>query len=338
MTGKEHLNAILEYRSDTPGFWHGCPNPASTEALFGAFGVADDFELGVKLGDTVCWVMPEAHDMWQGSAPKFDALSGKERTSLSQDGVFAECEDPAEVNHFPWPSVDKCDFTKTVAACKRAAAAGQAVLSGTWSCFFHDVCDLFGMENYFVKMHTDPEVVDAVTERVVSFYLAANEKLYKEAESDIDLFFFGNDFGSQLDLLVSPACFDRFIMPYFRQFTNQAHRHGKKVLLHSCGSIARVIPALIEAGVDALHPIQAKARNMDAASLAAQYNGKIVFVGGVDTQHILPNATPQQVYDEVMRLRGLFGPNYVISPSHESILPGVSAENIAAMARAAHAV
>ncbi len=336
MTGKEHLNAILEYRSDMPGFWHGCPNPASTQYLFHAFNVADDFELGVKLGDTACWVMPETHGMWQGSGPMFDALDGKERTSLSQDGVFAECEDPAAVEDFPWPSVNQCDFTQTVAACKRAAAAGQAVLSGTWSCFFHDVCDLFGMENYFVKMHTDPKVVDAVTERVVNFYLAANEKLYGEAEDDIDMFFFGNDFGSQLDLLVSPECFDRFIMPYFRQFTNQAHRHGKKVLLHSCGSIARVIPTLIEAGVDALHPIQAKARNMDAASLAARYNGKIVFVGGVDTQHILPNATPQQVYDEVMRLRGLFGVNYVISPSHESILPGVSAENIAAMARAAH--
>ena len=337
MTGKEHLNAILEHRSEQPGFWHGCPNPASTDYLFGAFGVADDFELGVKLGSTVCWVMPEAHGMWQGETPMFDVLGGKERASLNQDGVFAQCEDPAEVANFPWPSVENCDFTGTIAACDRAAAAGQAVLSGSWSCFFHNVCDFFGMENYFVKMHTDPDVVDAVTERVVAFYLEANERLYREAGDKIDMFFFGNDFGSQLDLLVSPESFDRFIMPYFRQFTNQAHRHGKRVLLHSCGSIARVIPRLIEAGVDALHPIQAKARGMDAASLSSQYNGQIVFVGGVDTQDLLPNATPQQVYDEVMRLRGLFGPNYIVSPSHESILPGVSAENIAAMARAAQA-
>ena len=74
---------------------------------------------------------------------------------------------------------------------------------------------------------------------------------------------------------------------------------------------------------------------MDAASLARKYNGHIVFVGGVDTQELLPFGTPQQVRDEVRRLRELFGPNYIVSPSHESILPGVSAENIQAMAEAA---
>ena len=66
-----------------------------------------------------------------------------------------------------------------------------------------------------------------------------------------------------------------------------------------------------------------------------KYNGKIVFVGGVDTQHLLPFGTPQEVRDEVRRLRDLFGENYVVSPSHESILPGVTVENLMAMAEAA---
>ena len=191
------------------------------------------------------------------------------------------------------------------------------------------------MENYFVKMYTDPEVVDAVTERVVDFYLRANEKLFEQAANKIDMFFFGNDFGSQLDTLISPEMFDRFVMPAFVKFTDQAHRHGMKVLLHSCGSIYRVIPRLIDAGVDALHPIQAMAANMDAKTLARDFKDKIIFVGGVDTQHLLPNGTPQQIRDEVHRLRDLFGPNFVVSPSHESILPDVPWENIQAMAEAA---
>ena len=107
------------------------------------------------------------------------------------------------------------------------------------------------------------------------------------------------------------------------------------MLLHSCGSIERSIPRLIDAGVDALHPIQALAANMDAETLSRKYNGKIVFVGGVDTQHLLPFGTPQEVRDEVRRLRDLFGENYVVSPSHESILPGVSPDNLRAMAEAA---
>jgi len=305
--------------------------------LFEKFQVKSDFELCLKLGSSCRWIQADAWNMYRHpeGKPMFDVLGGKKRVSHNQAGVFADCEDPAEVDKFDWPDEKYIDFTGAIAEIDRTIAAGQAVLSGSWSCFFHNVCDFFGMENYFVKMYTDPEVVDAVTERVVDFYLRINERLFAQAAGKIDMFFFGNDFGSQLDTLISPEMFDRFVMPGFVKFTEQAHRHGMKVLLHSCGSIHRVIPRLIDAGVDALHPIQAQAANMDAETLARDFGGKIVFVGGVDTQQLLPNATPQQIRDEVRRLRDLFGPNYVVSPSHESILPDVPWENVLAMAEAA---
>jgi uroporphyrinogen decarboxylase len=265
----------------------------------------------------------------------FDVLVGKKRTSLSEEGVFAETEDVAEVEAFQWPDPKYIDFTETLAEIDKTVGAEQAVLSGSWSCFFHNVCDFFGMENYFVKMHTDPAVVEAVTRHVVDFYLEINERLFNLAGNKIDAFFFGNDFGSQLDLLISPEHFDRYVMPYFREFTDQAHRRGYKAVLHSCGSIDRVINRLIDAGVEVLHPIQAMAKNMDAESLAKKYNGKIVFMGGVDTQRILPFGTADDVRKEVRRLKKLFGPNFIVSPSHESILPNVPPENIAAMAEAA---
>lgn len=337
MTNREHLAAILNHQSSHSGFWHGCPNPASTENLFKRFGVKDDFELGLKLGSTCRWVQPENFGLYKhpDGRAMFDVLGGEKRVTLSQGGVFADCEDVAEVEAFAWPEEKYIDFAPTIAEIDRAVNAGQAVLSGSWSCFFHVVCDFFGMENYFVKMYTDPDVVDAVTEHVVDFYLRINEKLFELAKGKIDMFFFGNDFGSQLDTLISPEMFDRFVMPAFVKFTDQAHRHGMKVLLHSCGSIYRVIPRLIDAGVDALHPIQAQAANMDAKTLSREFKDKIVFVGGVDTQQLLPQATPGQVKDEVHRLRDLFGPNFVVSPSHESILPDVPWENVQAMAEAA---
>ncbi len=337
MTQREHLAQILNHSSSRCGFWHGCPNPASRDNLFSVFNVKDDFEFGLKLGSTCRWVQPECYDLYKHpeGKPMFDVLGGMERHTLGQGGVFAECEDPAEVDRFAWPELKYVDFTSSFAEIDRAVNAGQAVLSGSWSCFFHVVCDFFGMENYFVKMYTDPDVVDAVTEHVVDFYLQLNEKMFELAKGRIDMFFFGNDFGSQLDTLISPEMFDRFVMPAFKKFTDQAHRHGMKVLLHSCGSIYRVIPRLIDAGVDALHPIQAQAANMDAVTLSREFKDKIVFVGGVDTQQLLPNATPQQVKAEVYRLRDLFGPNFVVSPSHESILPDVPWQNVLAMAEAA---
>ncbi|MDR2516088.1 MAG: uroporphyrinogen decarboxylase family protein [Spirochaetaceae bacterium] len=336
MTGKERFNAIAARRSDVSGFWHGDPNPASIEKLYGYFGVKDDLELGLKLGSHCRWVMPEKCRVWQNpDYPMFDASGGKERAALDAPGVFAETEDIAEVEAFHWPKVKYIDFTGTLEEIDRTIAAGQAVLSGSWSAFYHNACDFFGMENYFAKMHTDPAVVDAVTRHIADFYLEINEILFSQAGNKIDAFFFGNDFGSQLDTLISPAHFDRFVMPYFREFTAQAHRHGYRVVLHSCGSIDRVIPRLIDAGVEVLHPIQAMAKNMDAESLARKYNGKIVFMGGVDTQRLLPFGAPEEIRAEVRRLRALFGTNYIVSPSHESILPDVPPENIAALAEAA---
>ena len=336
MTGKERFHAIINGASDHNGFWHGYPNHASTEKINAYFNVKDDFELGLKLGSHLRWVMPERYHMWtRPDIPMFDFLGGKQRSSLGEAGIFSETTDIADVEAYHWPETKYIDFSETLIEIDKTIAAGQAVLSGSWSKFYHDCCDFFGMEDYFVKMHTDPIVVDAVTRHLVDFYLEINEKLYKLAGDKIDAFFFGNDFGSQLDLLISPEHFDRFVMPYFRELTNQAHNYGYKVVLHSCGSIERVISRLIDAGVEVLHPIQAMAKNMDAETLARKYNGKIVFMGGVDTQRILPFGTPDDVRTEVERLKKLFGPNFIVSPSHESILPNVTPANIAAMAEAA---
>jgi len=95
-----------------------------------------------------------------------------------------------------------------------------------------------------------------------------------------------------------------------------------------------IIPDLIEAGVDAIHPIQAAAVGMSATDLA-QYKNDLAFVGGIDAQSFFVNATPDDIEREVDRVRGILGPNIVISPSHERILPNIPIENLCAMARAA---
>jgi len=336
MTNRDHFKAILNHGSDRCGFWHGHPHEDSESALYHFFGVNDDFALGRKLNDCFDWVCLEKHGLWQhpDGTPMFDVLGGHERHSLGEAGVFADCEDVAEVERFPWPDINYCDFSSAERAVDTSIEEGQAVLSGTWAKFFHDVSDFFGMENYFVKMHTDPAVVEAVTDRVVDFYLQINEKWFDIIGDRMDAIFFGNDFGSQLDMLISPESFDKFVLPYFKKITEQAKGRGYKVVLHSCGAIERVIPRLIDAGVDALHPIQAKAKGMDAENLAPKYSGKLVFIGGVDTQDLLPFGTPKQVRDAVCRLKDLFGPNFIVSPSHEALLPNVSPENVAAMAEA----
>lgn len=337
MTGKEKFQAIVRRQSSCCGFWHGHPHEDAREKLFSYFGVADDFSLGKLLGDSVFWCFPDdygALDHLHG-APLFDFLQGQERKSLGQEGCFSDCEDPAEVDRFAWPDPDACDFSGTLDLIDRARGEGMAVLSGMWSPFFHDVANAFGMEEYFIKMYTDPEVVQAVTTRVVDFYYAASERLFRQAGDRIDALFFGNDFGSQLDLLISPEQFRTFILPHFVRLTRLAKSYGYSVVLHSCGAIRRVIPDLIEAGVDVLHPLQARAQGMDAESLGAEFGGRIGFMGGVDMQQTMMLGTPQEVIAETDRVARALGPNLIISPSHECLLPSLPPENLEALAWAA---
>jgi uroporphyrinogen decarboxylase len=261
----------------------------------------------------------------------FDAGLSKKRHG--QPGPLADCEDVQELESFPWPNPDYLSFDRCLNALRTAGDLYRA--SGFWTCFYHNVMDLFGMEDYMVKMYTHPEVVQAVTDRVCGFYYEANERFFAEAGSEVDGYFFGNDFGTQLDLICGPAQFDRFIMPWFVRFTEQAHAHGYQAILHSCGAIHKVIDRLIDAGVDCLHPLQALAANMDADTLARDFKGRVAFMGGVDTQQLLVHATPGEVADDVRRVKNLLGPSLIVSPSHEALLPNVPPQNLEAMAAAA---
>jgi uroporphyrinogen decarboxylase len=335
MTGREIVSGIIAGRPVArTGFWLGNPHPETWPLLHAYFGTASEEDLRRKLGDDFRWISPQVHvPSYRDPRGRglFDAAEFKR--FHGQAGPLAGAEAAAEVEAFDWPDPDYLDFTDCLAELRAAGPYYRA--SGFWAPFFHNVMDLFGMEAYFIKMQTHPEVVQAVTARVCEFYLEANRRFFAAAGPLMDGYFFGNDFGTQIDCLIGPRHFDAFVLPWFRRLTDQAHAAGYQVILHSCGSIYRVIPRLIEAGVECLHPLQARAGRMEAERLAAEFGGRIAFLGGVDTQELLVHGTPEAVRAEVRRLRGLFGPGWICSPSHEALLPNVPPRNVAAMAEAA---
>ncbi len=333
MNSRERIQTIISGEAaDRVGFWLGKPH-ADTEPIYiNAFGQNDMEGVRRFLKDDMRWINPQwiSYKHPEGR-PIFDMQrKGKE---LSAAGVFSDCEEVDEVEDFPWPNADYLDFTEALRILDNTGDVYRA--SGFWCPFFHELADFFGMENYFIKMYTHPEVVHAVTRHVINFYLEANRRYYELVGDKIDGFFFGNDFGTQLDLLISPDQFEQFIFPYFKELTDQGHEYGYQVILHSCGSIYKVIPKLIELGVEALHPLQAKAANMYAELLAKEFKDKVAFIGGIDTQELLVHGTPEQVKADVRRVKELLGPCLVVSPSHEALLPNVPPENVLAMAEAA---
>jgi len=335
MTSRELLRGIIALQPGPRcGFWLGNPHPDTWPILHRYFGTRTEEELRRKLGDDYRWISPSfIESTFQDPSCKRLFNLGQAKTSHGQAGPLAAVEDPAELDRFEWPDPKALDFADAVRALGEAGPVYRA--SGFWAPFYHDIMDLFGMEEYFIKMQTNPAVVRAVTDRVCGFYYEGNERFFEAAGDLFDGYFFGNDFGTQRDLMISPALFDAFVLPWFRKLTDQARRRGYQVILHSCGSIYRVIPRLIEAGVNCLHPLQAKAGRMDAETLAREFKGRVAFLGGLDTQGTLNNGTPAQVKAEVRRIKAVLGPCLIVSPSHEAVLPDVPPANVAALAEAA---
>ena len=104
------------------------------------------------------------------------------------------------------------------------------------------------------------------------------------------------------------------------------------MLFHSCGSVASIIEDFIEIGVDALNPVQVSTSGMSPSSLKAQFEGRMVFWGGIDSQQLLPRGSVEDVkraVEDTVEQMGEGG-GYVLSAVH-NIQPDVPIQNILAM-------
>ncbi len=183
----------------------------------------------------------------------------------------------------------------------------------------------------------NPGFVDAMLDRCLEIALRAWDHFLHEVGDLVDIVFLADDLGTQDGLLFSPTVYRHFFRPRLAEtirFVRQ--RTSARVFLHSCGAIYPLIPDLIDMGVDILNPIQVSAEGMgDTARLKREFGKDLTFWGAIDTQHLLPFGSPEEVRTDVRRrLEDLSpGGGYVAAAVH-NIQNGTPAENIIAMIEA----
>ena len=104
-------------------------------------------------------------------------------------------------------------------------------------------------------------------------------------------------------------------------------------MLHCCGGVRTLFPSLIEAGLDAINPVQISCRGMNAADLKREFGRDLTFWGGgCDTREILPDGTPEQIRSHVQEQVRILAPGggFVFQQVH-NIMANVPPENIVAM-------
>jgi len=193
---------------------------------------------------------------------------------------------------------------------------------------------LYRNDRFMMMLAAEPQHAHDFLDKLVEIHLANLEEFLEAVGEYIDIILFGDDLGMQTGPIISPQMYREFFKPRHQLLWSRAKQLADvKVMLHCCGGVLELLPDLIEAGLDAINPVQISCSGMDAARLKADFGKDITFWGGgCDTRDILPTGTPLQVAENVREQVRILSPGggFVFQQVH-NILANIPPANIIAM-------
>lgn len=206
----------------------------------------------------------------------------------------------------------------------RLAHLGWGLFERSWT--------LRGFENALTDAIAEPEFYEAMLDRLTELYLAFVDYT---VDLPIDGVLFGDDWGDQQGVILGPDRWRKLLKPRWARIYERVHAANKLVLSHSCGSVADIIPDLVEIGLDVLESCQPEARGMNPYELKRRWGDKIAFWGCLGSQSTIPFGTPAELRDEVRKLRREMGRGggYILAPA-KPLQPETPTENAVALVEA----
>jgi uroporphyrinogen decarboxylase len=247
-------------------------------------------------------------------------------------------EEIAKYDH--WASPDWWDYSKVKADCMVYHPKYCVINVGDRldrTSQLKPMMYLRGIQQIFVDMVMNPKIVEFIRDKIISYFVEYNHRVFKAVEGEIDIFMMGDDIGAQSGPLLSLDMWRKYFKKAFKTYIDIAHQYKIPVMYHTCGDVKQFIPDFIECGLDILQSLQPKATNMDIKKLKQEFGKDITFQGGMDIQHILPLGKPADV--KAMAQYALDsakkGGGYIICTAH-NIQIDTPIENVVALFEAYH--
>ncbi len=281
----------------------------------------------------------------QESGPgRYRDLWGVERVKPEHSFYYDQISFPlageitiSDIANYPWPDPDDPGIVQGLKERVKWIRENTdcAAILRVSSPFVHTSQYLRGFEDWYCDIALNAKVLEALFDAILEVTMQMAKHVLKEVGQEVDVVICGDDLGAQQGLQINRDHYLKYIKPRHAKYFRQIHDLSPaKFLLHSCGSVASIIEDLIEIGVDALNPVQVSAAGMDPVELKRKYHGRMVFWGAMDTQHVLPHGSVEDIkkmVEERIEQMGEGG-GYVLAAVH-NIQPDVPLENILAMFR-----
>lgn len=241
--------------------------------------------------------------------------------------------------HSPWDHAGELDFYRALRekALMLRKTTDKALMIVCGCNLFEWGTFLRRIDNFLMDLLTETEKVEALLDELMIRHLDTLSKVCEAVGDVCDILRFGDDLGTNSGPFMSPALYRKLFKPRHAQLCEYVHKHsGMKTFLHSCGSIYKLMPDLIEAGYDIINPVQTVTQDMEPERLKREFGSDIVFWGGgMNTRSVLNRGTPQEVYEYARRMIDIFAPGggFVFNTEH-NVMPDVPPENLIATYKA----
>ncbi len=255
---------------------------------------------------------------------------------VSVPGAFKHsmwCSTPAPGGHLSLEGKDLIEMKE--GARKLRESTDRAIIGLFGGNLFETPQLMFNNENYLLYTAVYPEATIRLSQQLCDHYCSEMRKWLSAVGPYIDIMAFGDDFGSNHGPIIDPDMYRQYYKPYHQKMWSLAKELAPhiRIMLHSCGSIEPFLDDMIEAGLDAVNPVQISCRGMELPVLKEKYRGRItLWGGGCDTQSILGQGTPEEVEAHIKKqlsiMKGSGG--FVFQQVH-NILGNVPPDNIIKM-------
>jgi uroporphyrinogen decarboxylase len=337
MTPRERWLAVLSRHTPdrVPMDYWGTPEV--TENLMRHFGCASYHELMQKLHvdylisaypKYVGPPLPPGEDVYGIRYKNFDYGAG-----IYDEAVYAPLAEYTAADEidakYRWPDPDWWDYSEIP---DLIHGRENYPIRGGGSEPFLTYKYLRGDEQAMMDLVENPEIVEYCLGKLFDLAYENTQRIFEVIPGQVTMTYVAEDMGGQNDLMFSPRHIKRFLFPGMKRLIGLTHQAGAFVFHHNDGNCSRILPELIDLGIDLLNPIQWRAVGMEREILKQKYGSKIVFHGAMDNQYTLPFGTIEDVRQEVhdnLRILGEGG-GYILAPCH-NIQPITPIENIVTM-------
>ncbi len=248
-----------------------------------------------------------------------------------EEGYFVACSPLVEnqdLDKHQWPDPHGAGLLDGAIQAMQEDEGRHFVVPNLGFALFERAWALRGFDTFLLDMALNPDFAEDLLERITEIQLVLIRRF---VELGVDGGYFGDDYGAQRHMLFSPRMWRKLIKPRLARLFAPFREAGLPVILHSDGQIADILPDLAEIGVTVYNPVQPEV--IDHAWLRSAFGDQMAYYGGVSTQTVLPNGSPEEVKQAIMDCAAVLAPNdtgLLMAPSHR-LMTDIPMENVKVM-------